>query len=251
MRYLVLSDIHSNLEALEAVLARRGAEYDAVLVLGDLVGYGADPNAVVERVRALQPAASCAATTTKWRPVSMTPKTSIRWRGGGALDARRADAVRPSSICATCRPARHRRRRYRDLSWLAARRRSLRRRRPRCRTVHRRCERPLCLFGHTHVALVRERWTAAAARDRARRGIQSSRRSSMAMRSTCQSGLGRTATRRRRARGIRHRGHRTGRSSRCYRVAYPIETAQKKILEAGLPPCWRIDWGWDGRIGSA
>ena len=58
MRYLVLSDIHANLEALEAVLAAAPADtYDRVLVLGDLVGYGADPNAVVDRVRALDPVA--------------------------------------------------------------------------------------------------------------------------------------------------------------------------------------------------
>lgn len=58
MRYLVLSDIHANLEALEAVLAAAPAgAYDRVLVLGDLVGYGADPNAVVERVRGLDPLA--------------------------------------------------------------------------------------------------------------------------------------------------------------------------------------------------
>jgi diadenosine tetraphosphatase ApaH/serine/threonine PP2A family protein phosphatase len=50
--YLVISDIHGNLEALEATLSAAGP-YDRVLVLGDLVGYGADPNAVVERVRAL------------------------------------------------------------------------------------------------------------------------------------------------------------------------------------------------------
>jgi len=56
MRYLVLSDIHANLEALEAVLAAAPA-YDRALVLGDLVGYGADPDAVIERVRALDPAA--------------------------------------------------------------------------------------------------------------------------------------------------------------------------------------------------
>jgi predicted phosphodiesterase len=58
MRYLVLTDIHANLEALEACLAdarRRG--FDRTLVLGDLVGYGADPNAVIERVQALHPAA--------------------------------------------------------------------------------------------------------------------------------------------------------------------------------------------------
>jgi len=54
MRYLVLSDIHANLEALEAVLDTAGEKWDAVLVLGDLVGYGADPNAVVERVRGIQ-----------------------------------------------------------------------------------------------------------------------------------------------------------------------------------------------------
>ena len=56
MRYLVLSDIHANLEALEAAVAATGGGYDRVLVLGDLVGYGADPNAVVERIRALSPA---------------------------------------------------------------------------------------------------------------------------------------------------------------------------------------------------
>ena len=52
MRYLVLSDIHGNLEALEATLAAVD-DCDGALVLGDLVGYGADPNAVVERIRAL------------------------------------------------------------------------------------------------------------------------------------------------------------------------------------------------------
>jgi len=58
MRYLILTDIHANLEALETVLSDAQARgYDETLVLGDLVGYGADPNAVVERVRALQPTA--------------------------------------------------------------------------------------------------------------------------------------------------------------------------------------------------
>jgi len=56
VRYLVISDIHANLEALEATLQAAGP-YDQALVLGDLVGYGADPNAVIERVRALPVAA--------------------------------------------------------------------------------------------------------------------------------------------------------------------------------------------------
>ncbi|HLG59492.1 MAG TPA: metallophosphoesterase family protein [Vicinamibacterales bacterium] len=52
MKYLILSDIHANLEALEAALSSAG-DHDSVLVLGDLVGYGADPNAVIDCVRAL------------------------------------------------------------------------------------------------------------------------------------------------------------------------------------------------------
>lgn len=58
MRYLILSDIHANLDALDAVLADAPpGTWDRVIVLGDLVGYGADPNAVVDRVRALNPLA--------------------------------------------------------------------------------------------------------------------------------------------------------------------------------------------------
>ena len=53
MRYLIVSDVHANLEALEATLSAAG-EVDRVLVLGDLVGYGADPNAVIDRIRGLE-----------------------------------------------------------------------------------------------------------------------------------------------------------------------------------------------------
>jgi diadenosine tetraphosphatase ApaH/serine/threonine PP2A family protein phosphatase len=56
MRSLLLTDIHGNIEALDAVLAVVPREaYDRLLVLGDLVGYGASPNEVVDRVRALHP----------------------------------------------------------------------------------------------------------------------------------------------------------------------------------------------------
>lgn len=57
MRYLVLSDLHANLEALDAVLQAADGVWDRVLVLGDLVGYGADPNAVIDRIVALSPLA--------------------------------------------------------------------------------------------------------------------------------------------------------------------------------------------------
>jgi putative phosphoesterase len=54
-RIAVLSDVHGNLPALEAVLAEIRAERpDAVLVAGDLVLNGPDPSAVVEALRALE-----------------------------------------------------------------------------------------------------------------------------------------------------------------------------------------------------
>jgi diadenosine tetraphosphatase ApaH/serine/threonine PP2A family protein phosphatase len=52
LRILVLSDIHANLEALEACLAA-APPYDIVANLGDVVGYGASPNEVIERSRSL------------------------------------------------------------------------------------------------------------------------------------------------------------------------------------------------------
>ena len=52
MRILVLSDIHSNLEALEACLAKAPA-FDRVVNLGDVVGYGGSPNEVIERCKKL------------------------------------------------------------------------------------------------------------------------------------------------------------------------------------------------------
>jgi predicted phosphodiesterase len=56
VRYLILSDMHANWDAFETVLRRaRRKRYEAVLVLGDLVGYGAAPNQVVEAVRRLGP----------------------------------------------------------------------------------------------------------------------------------------------------------------------------------------------------
>jgi predicted phosphodiesterase len=53
MRYLVLSDVHANSTALEAVLAAAQGRWERCLCLGDLVGYGPDPNEVVARVRRL------------------------------------------------------------------------------------------------------------------------------------------------------------------------------------------------------
>jgi predicted phosphodiesterase len=52
LRFLILSDIHANLEALDAVLRDAASrKYQAVLCLGDIVGYGPNPNEVTEWVR--------------------------------------------------------------------------------------------------------------------------------------------------------------------------------------------------------
>jgi predicted phosphodiesterase len=73
MRIAVLSDIHANLPALEAVLEDAGA-VDAIWHLGDVVGYGPDPDGVVERLRAdgavgvrgNHDAAACGGTEIDW-----------------------------------------------------------------------------------------------------------------------------------------------------------------------------------------
>jgi predicted phosphodiesterase len=51
VRYLIVSDIHGNLEALTAVLTAAAGEFDTVVNCGDVVGYGPDPNAVIELCR--------------------------------------------------------------------------------------------------------------------------------------------------------------------------------------------------------
>lgn len=52
MRYAVISDIHSNLEALEAVLTKiSGLKADEIVCLGDIVGYNANPNECIDIIR--------------------------------------------------------------------------------------------------------------------------------------------------------------------------------------------------------
>ena len=55
LRALVVSDLHANAEALRAVLKRvRRKKYDTVFCLGDFVGYGAQPNHILETMRGLR-----------------------------------------------------------------------------------------------------------------------------------------------------------------------------------------------------
>lgn len=56
MRHLILSDLHANLEATRRVLEdARARGYDRTAVLGDIVGYGANPNEVIDLIRELHP----------------------------------------------------------------------------------------------------------------------------------------------------------------------------------------------------
>ncbi len=63
MAVLVIADVHANLQALDAVLEDAG-EVDAVWCLGDSVGYGAQPNEVLARLRAV--GALCVAGNHEW-----------------------------------------------------------------------------------------------------------------------------------------------------------------------------------------
>jgi predicted phosphodiesterase len=53
MRILVLSDLHANATALDAVLAAAKGRWERVVCLGDVVGYGPDPNEVTSKIREL------------------------------------------------------------------------------------------------------------------------------------------------------------------------------------------------------
>ena len=107
MRIAVLSDIHSNLVALDAVLARIGT-VDAIWHLGDVVGYGPEPDAVVGRltelgaigVRGNHDAAACGGTEIDW--FNPEARAAMEWTRGvisgetrawlGALPQRRLEA---------------------------------------------------------------------------------------------------------------------------------------------------------------
>ena len=91
MRYLILSDIHANLTALERVLNAAKGRWDKAVCLGDLVGYGPDPNEVIDRVRALD-AITIRGNHDKAITGLTTPRNSIRCAQCGALDARATSA---------------------------------------------------------------------------------------------------------------------------------------------------------------
>ncbi|MFA5155854.1 MAG: metallophosphoesterase family protein [Candidatus Omnitrophota bacterium] len=84
MRYGIFSDVHSNLEALEAVIAAYKKEsIDRYLCVGDVVGYGPDPGECVEKVRQL--AAVTVAGNHDWACVDLLPVSYFNPAAAAAL----------------------------------------------------------------------------------------------------------------------------------------------------------------------
>jgi diadenosine tetraphosphatase ApaH/serine/threonine PP2A family protein phosphatase len=154
MRYLVISDIHSNLEALEATL-EAASDYDRVLVLGDLVGYGADPNGVIDRVRMLPTAAIIRGNHDKvstgiagidgFNPVA---RSAVEWTAAALTTTNRAwlttlpqGPVLVDDVTEICHGTPHDEDQYVFDQVDALR-------------AIRSAQRPLCLYGHTHVPAV-------------------------------------------------------------------------------------------------
>jgi predicted phosphodiesterase len=236
VRYLILSDIHANIDALEAVLAAAPVDtWDRVLVLGDLVGYGAEPNAVIERVRGLDPLVvirgnhdKAASGIDDGSSFNYVAKLSAQWTDEALspehreyLRALRQGPVTIDETIEICHGAPFDEDHYIFDSEDASRALDA-------------ASRPLCLFGHTHLPVVFRRHPAlfdgfmpegpedatleviaginylvnvgsvGQPRDadpRAAFGIYDSERSTVVLR----------------------------------RISYPVEIAQRRILSAGLP----------------
>ena len=236
MRYLVISDIHANLEAYETVMAEAAAlKYDHVLVLGDLVGYGADPNKICERIRELAPHALIRGNHDKVGSGVESPegfnavaRNAIRWTYDKLTEPNRAWlAALPAGpmivddLIEICHgtPFDEDAYVFDDLDAL--------------RALHA-ARRPLCLFGHTHVQvghfLSRDQFGLATPEDQrpltlaledANRYLLNPGSVGQPRDGDPRAGFAIVDTR--------------AKEATLYRVEYPIAKAQARILEEGLP----------------
>jgi diadenosine tetraphosphatase ApaH/serine/threonine PP2A family protein phosphatase len=236
MRYLVISDIHANLEAFETVMAAaKPLGYEKVLLLGDLVGYGADPNAVCERVRDLKPDALIRGNHDKVGSGVESPegfnavaRNAIRWtfeklnqENRAWLAALPAGPLIVDDMIEICHgtPFDEDAYVFDDLDAL--------------RAMHA-ARRPLCLFGHTHVQvghyLSRDQFGLATPDDHrplaiplddANRYLVNPGSVGQPRDGDPRAGFGIVDT--------------TAKEMTIYRVEYPIAKAQARIIEEGLP----------------
>jgi diadenosine tetraphosphatase ApaH/serine/threonine PP2A family protein phosphatase len=237
VRYLVLSDIHGNLEALEAALvagASRG--YDQLLVLGDLVGYCADPNGVIDRLRALRPAAlirgnhdKVASGVDDAEGFNLIARSAIEWtykaltaENRAFLAALPAGPVAVDALVEICHGTP-----YDEDAYVFDELDALR--------ALEAASRPVCLFGHTHVPVAFRRSddgleTYVADRDVEMLPVPFEDESSYLVNpgsvgqprdGNPRAGFGIVDT--------------ATRQVDLVRVAYPVQLTQAKIVRAGLP----------------
>ena len=236
MRYLVLTDIHANLEALDACLADALVHgYDQTLVLGDLVGYGPDPDTVVERVRALEPTAivrgnhdKVACGMEQAEGFNSVAKSAAKW----TLDILKPDhrdwlcalpegPIDVDDIVEICHGSPFDEDAYIFDELDAVRALKV-------------ATRPLCLFGHTHYPVTFELSEEAFDSVGSAPGPQTY----VQMRNGCKYLLnpGSVGQPRdgdpRAAYAIVDTGHRR---VELFRLRYPVEETQAKIIKAGLP----------------
>jgi diadenosine tetraphosphatase ApaH/serine/threonine PP2A family protein phosphatase len=236
VRYFVISDIHANLQALETVLEQgRGLLYDKLLVLGDLVGYGADPNKVVERIRDIKPDALIRGNHDKVGSGIESPegfnavaRSAIRWTYEALTPANRewlaalpAGPIVVDETIEICHgtPFDEDAYVFDDLDALRALNASQRR---------------LCLFGHTHVqvgyALESEQFLLTSADERRPLTIPLANGSRHLVNP---GSVGQPRD------GDARAGYALVDTDKdevtIYRTEYPIAEAQARILEEGLP----------------
>lgn len=236
MRYFILSDIHANLEALEAVLeAGRQLSYDKTLVLGDLVGYGADPDKVIDRIREMKPDALIRGNHDKVGSGIESPegfnavaRSAIRWTYDALTERNRqwlaelpSGPVVVDDLIEICHgtPFDEDAYVFDDLDAL--------------RAIHA-SRRPVCLFGHTHVqvgyCLNHDQFTLTTPDDRRPHTITviDGERHLINPGSVGQPRDGD-------ARAGYALVDTDTREITIYRLEYPISKAQSRILEEGLP----------------
>jgi diadenosine tetraphosphatase ApaH/serine/threonine PP2A family protein phosphatase len=235
VKYLVISDIHANLHAFDAVLAEAARlGHDRTLVLGDLVGYGGDPGPVIDRTLALNATALIRGNHDKVcagldSPASFNDiaRVSIEWTARqlsasqlAALAALPAGPLAVDETVEICHGAPFDEDFYVFSDDDAARALDASSRR-------------LCLFGHTHVPCVFAMEEQGRAGESAGPDEILLPRSGRVLINVGSVGQPRDGDPRA-AFGILDLERN---SVFLHRVAYDIEGAQKRILDAGLP-----DW---------
>jgi len=236
VRYLILSDIHANLEALETVLEHADGLWDQSLVLGDLVGYGADPGAVIIRVQALAPTAIIRGNHDKVacglddaRDFNTVARIAAEWTSAQLSDEQR-EYLRtlpkgPTEIderVVICHGAPFDEDHY--IFDANDARRSLAE-----------ASRPLCLFGHTHLPVVFRRVDDALSGGTPDPDVETVVKLQRGVRYLINAGsIGQPRD------GDPRAGYAIlddeAQELTMIRVRYPVEEAQAKIHAAGLPP---------------